>query len=1093
MTDEEHLDSNNENNVWKEYKDFLDSHELQLYGMGFPTSKLGEKLYYKLKYDVFEPNVFKIIDNQSLKKYQLVSNVNMIADNEVYLVDHCWTFKIREYNNFVNNNPDLVERLFKMLKYADNQHPLTTNNATNSTNNKSITNLLDKSNMYKELDQEILKSNNENNYYKLGLLEYDNLDINDSSIKDIFISKYTWGLSLEGCKLRSLSSLTQFLILNSNIKAIWIDEDQFNYIVLNDNNQEEEININIYKELSKLKNIELINRNITSNCGEFTAKYFDKSLNKYLTNNYINTNKYNSNLIYYLNNTYLNKKTNNINIPNMLDISYSNIFSLDTNRFKEIINHFDSSTIDNVNILDLTCCDFEYNNQTSKTNNYTENLTSLLKHLKNVNKLIIDFNETDLYDLQNDEDNEERLELNKIFCYVFDLYNSSNCNYYFKNITYINEYDISLLNKDIINNNKSLNTSKEDYTNKLNDTYNTIDLANNTNYRKNFEFFIKKSYVKKYMWKIISSYRLVSEEKYDESITWFINEEIGSTLYFNHSDTPNMKLFPFIFSKDNNFNKNCITYSLLWPCKNINKDNNLYIDCLSNVTENLQRSSKLTLWFDTPNDYFKNKFISNVNKLKLNEEKNKEECIKFDDNIKNLKDKLYKDIGTFDDNKKLIKPNTNFNYLKYKDEIKSIFDFTLLYKLFEKNKVNQDKITFFVDMTVKNIIKCITDTDFENNFKSISTFFSNNSTVNVVSDLIYVKDNLSNPFNIVEEPKDADILWLNMDYHLINPYLALSIETNKIKNINFKNEEGENKNPYNLKNIHFTNQYSFESIVTSKYHLMKLIQSNKGISNYYNLSYDLDKQLAELIGNYQFNENPYLIINEDNKLLEDKQLMLQNTKLDNSWILKPINMSRSMDMIVTNNLFEIIKASETGPKICQKYMDKPFLFKGKKFDFRYMVLVKSLLPLDIYIYSKVFWFRIANNSYTLDVNNFTEYETHFTVMNYDDKAQLNQIFDYEFLEYLKEKNVSYDCIYNKICDAIKDIFNLAAMKCPQMISPYAKAIYAIDVMIDEYLEPKILEFNFSPDCTRACKYTPSFFNDIFSTLYLNKAINCTKI
>lgn len=77
-------------------------------------------------------------------------------------------------------------------------------------------------------------------------------------------------------------------------------------------------------------------------------------------------------------------------------------------------------------------------------------------------------------------------------------------------------------------------------------------------------------------------------------------------------------------------------------------------------------------------------------------------------------------------------------------------------------------------------------------------------------------------------------------------------------------------------------------------------------------------------------------------------------------------MARSLDTVVTNNLDLIIRLLETGPKIAQKYIQRPLRLRNKKVDFRFIVGLRSLVPLQVFIY-KVFWIRISNVDYTLDV------------------------------------------------------------------------------------------------------------------------------
>jgi hypothetical protein len=67
-------------------------------------------------------------------------------------------------------------------------------------------------------------------------------------------------------------------------------------------------------------------------------------------------------------------------------------------------------------------------------------------------------------------------------------------------------------------------------------------------------------------------------------------------------------------------------------------------------------------------------------------------------------------------------------------------------------------------------------------------------------------------------------------------------------------------------------------------------------------------------------------------------------------MIKNPNMARSLDMVVTDNLGAIIRLLETGfnllilgPRLFQKYVDRPLTLRNKKIDLRIHSYVRSVL------------------------------------------------------------------------------------------------------------------------------------------------------
>ncbi|CAH1183005.1 unnamed protein product [Ceutorhynchus assimilis] len=315
-----------------------------------------------------------------------------------------------------------------------------------------------------------------------------------------------------------------------------------------------------------------------------------------------------------------------------------------------------------------------------------------------------------------------------------------------------------------------------------------------------------------------------------------------------------------------------------------------------------------------------------------------------------------------------------------------------------------------------------------------------------------VKKYLTDPtFEITDEEDEADILWYSEHFR---DFKKLSESSTK-----------------------FINQFPYEYVLTVKDLLCMTCRRYKNNTEnpvWFPITYNLVEEIGNFVKYFKTCD-----------------------ETDNYWIIKPYNLARGMDMHITNNLDYIMRLPATGPKIAQKYLTNPVLFRrsdceGKvKFDLRYIILLKTVKPLEVFVY-KNFFLRFANKPF--DLSHFDDYEKHFTVMNYTEDAVLKHLKCEDFkIEWQQQyANFNWNEVEQKILTMIREIMECATMvpqPCGIAENPQSRALYAADLMLDWVkggIEPKILEINFMPDCERACNYYPDFYNDIFKLLFLNE-------
>ena len=205
----------------------------------------------------------------------------------------------------------------------------------------------------------------------------------------------------------------------------------------------------------------------------------------------------------------------------------------------------------------------------------------------------------------------------------------------------------------------------------------------------------------------------------------------------------------------------------------------------------------------------------------------------------------------------------------------------------------------------------------------------------------------------------------------------------------------------------------------------------------------------------------------------------------NIWIVKPTNNNRGNGIKVFNTFQQIdehLRKKSLGTAVVvQKYIERPLLYKGRKFDIRQLVLVDN--NMNIYVY-KEFYVRTSTTAY--DIDNMQDLFIHLTnyavqkkkkkgkpereldedEMDEDDEAQEegNNLSMEELNEYLEAEGYPMNCagVMKRIHDIVTKLFLAVWRKLDPLREKNTFEIFGLDFLLDEEMNVWVIEVNTNP-------------------------------
>ena len=193
--------------------------------------------------------------------------------------------------------------------------------------------------------------------------------------------------------------------------------------------------------------------------------------------------------------------------------------------------------------------------------------------------------------------------------------------------------------------------------------------------------------------------------------------------------------------------------------------------------------------------------------------------------------------------------------------------------------------------------------------------------------------------------------------------------------------------------------------------------------------------------------------------------------------MKPVNKSRGIGIYIVNDVSEV-NLEETA--IISKYIEKPLLISGHKFDLRLYICITSYEPLRIYVFKEGL-VRFASEKYNINdaktnqFNHLTNYSINKKNENFIQNENLEEDdhgYKWSLSSFMKHVEQIgaldielfwsriYDLIIKSIISAEHHVFKAMKESCIHRTNCFELLGY--DVLIDSNFKPWLLEINLSP-------------------------------